>query len=212
MIVHDIEQRSEAWFKARLGRLTGSTASDMLATIKSGEAAVRRDLRVRLVVERLTGRTQEDGYTNAAMQRGTEKEPDALAAYEASTGLVAWPIGFLAHDDLMAGCSPDGLVDDGAGLLELKCPKSATHLSYIKSGKVPANHIPQLTHNLWITGALWADFVSFDDRFPTELQIVRYRLLASDVDLKAYELMVRLFLAEVDKEVAELTERIGAAA
>lgn len=206
------DQRTPAWYQARVGRLTGSAAADMLATIKSGEAAARRDLRVRLVVERLTGQPQEDGFTNAAMQRGIEKEPDALTAYETLTGSMAWPSGFLAHDELMAGCSPDGLVDDGHGVLELKCPKSATHLAYLKAGQIPSIYRPQVAHNLWITGAAWCDFVSFDDRFPAELQLVRYRLLASDVDLKAYELAVRLFLGEVDKEVAELTARIGAAA
>lgn len=207
-----LDQRSDEWYQARLGRLTGSAAGEMLATIKSGEAAARRDLRVRLVVERLTGQPQEDGYTNAWMQRGIDKEPDALAAYEALTGSMAWPVGFLAHDDLMAGCSPDGLVNDGKGVLELKCPKSATHLSYLKASQIPSLYMPQLTHNLWITGADWADFVSFDDRFQSELQIVHMRLHASDVDLSAYELTVRLFLAEVDKEVEALTARIGVAA
>lgn len=212
MKVITVDQRTPEWFQARVGRLTGSAAAEMLATIKSGEAAARRDLRVRLVVERLTGQPQEDGYTNAAMQRGIDKEPDALAAYEALTGLMAWPVGFLGHDDMMAGCSPDGLVDEGNGVLELKCPKSATHLSYLKADRIPALYMPQLTHNLWITGAVWCDFVSFDDRFPAELQIVRHRLLAADVDLQAYELAVLLFLNEVDAEVAQLTSRIGAVA
>lgn len=212
MRVLTTDQRTDEWFKARCGRLTSSAAEDMLATAKKGEASGRRDLRVRLVVERLTGQPQEDGYANAWMQRGIDREPDALAAYEALTGLMAWPVGFLAHDELMAGTSPDGMVDNSNGVLELKCPKSATHLAYLKDGRIPSKYMPQITHHLWITGAAWCDFVSFDDRFPPELQIVRYRLLASDVDLAAYELVVRLFLSEVDKEVAELTARIGAAA
>ena len=208
----DCEQRSADWFKVRLGKLTGSVAGDMLATIKSGEAAKRRDLRVRLVCERLTGESQEDGYTNAAMQRGIDKEPAALAAYEAVTGFVAWPTGFCEHDELLAGCSLDGQVQDFVGIVELKCPKSATHLSYIKAGKAPADYLPQITHNLWITGAAWCDFVSFDDRFPAALQLVRYRVMRDDVDLKAYELAARLFLDEVAAEVDALKGRIGAAA
>lgn len=208
----DCEQRSPDWFKVRLGKLTGSVAGDMLATIKSGEAAKRRDLRVRLVCERLTGESQEDGYTNAAMQRGIDKEPAALAAYEAVTGFVAWPTGFCEHDELLAGCSLDGQVQDFAGIVELKCPKSSTHLSYIKAGKAPADYLPQITHNLWITGAAWCDFVSFDDRFPAALQLVRYRVMREDVDLKAYELAARLFLDEVAAEVDALKGRIGAAA
>lgn len=212
MKVYDCEQRTPEWYKARLGKLTGSVAADMLATIKSGEAAKRRDLRVRLVCERLTGESQEDAYTNAAMQRGVEKEPAALAAYEAATGFVAWSSGFCEHDELMAGCSLDGQVQDFAGIVELKCPKSATHLSYLKAGKAPADYLPQITHNLWITGAAWCDFVSFDDRFPAALQLVRYRVMREDVDLQAYELAARLFLGEVAAEVETLQARIGAAA
>jgi hypothetical protein len=82
----EAEQRSEAWFRARAGRLTGSRAGDMLATIKSGEAAARRDLRTQLVVERLTGQPQEDAYVNAAMQWGIDHEAEAFAAYEAESG------------------------------------------------------------------------------------------------------------------------------
>lgn len=212
MRVVTTEQRTPEWYAARLGNLSGSVAADMLATIKSGEAAKRRDLRVRLVTERLTGQAQEDGFTSDAMRRGIEKEPDAFAAYEQLTGLMAWPVGFLAHDTLRAGCSPDGMIDDYAGIIELKCPKSATHLDYLKAGRAPSTYLPQITHNLWITGAAWCDFVSFDDRFPSALQTIRYRVNRADVDIAAYETAAVAFLAEVDAEVASLTARIGAAA
>jgi YqaJ-like recombinase protein len=199
------EQRSPAWFAARAGRLTGSRASDMLATIKSGEAAGRRDLRAQLVVERLTGEPQEDGFVNAAMLRGIEKEPEAFAAYEAATGHVVRRTGFLAHDDLLVGCSLDGDVDEFTGIVELKCPKSATHLGYLRSGKLPTAHLAQVTHNLFVTGAEWCDFASFDDRFPSHLQLFRVRVARTDVDLAAYEKAVRAFLSEVDTEVAALS-------
>lgn len=212
MRVFRCPQRSPEWFQARLGHLTGSVAKDMMATIKSGEAATRRNLRTRLVVERLTSAPQDDGFTSAAMQHGIDKEPDAFAAYMGLTGEMASLVGFVGHDELLAGCSPDGIVGDFEGVLELKCPMSATHLDYLRGGTVPAFYRYQLIHNLWITGAQWADFVSFDDRFPESLQVVRYRLLASDIDLQAYELAVRMFLNEVDQEVNELTSRIGAMA
>lgn len=212
MTTFTMDQRSAEWYQARLGRLTGSVAGDMLATIKTGEAAKRRNLRVRLVLERLTQQPQEDGYTNAAMERGVEKEPAALAAYEALTGRMAWPVGFLAHDDLMAGCSPDGLIDNGEGVLEIKCLKSANHLDCLNAGDIPSEYRPQLLHNLWISGAAWCDFVAFDDRFPEPLRLVCHRFEATTEELKAYELLVRMFLAEVDKEVAALTERMRVAA
>lgn len=201
----DEEQRSPQWFAARLGRLTGSRAGDMLATIKSGEAAARRDLRAQLVVERLTGTSQEDGYVNATMQRGIEKEADAFAAYEALTGSLVRRTGFLSVDDRLVGCSLDGDVDDCIGIVEIKVPKSATHIRYLKSGgKVPAEHMPQIIHNLWVSGAQWCDFVSFDDRFKPGLQLYVARVQRDEATIQGYELAVSLFLSEVEKEVAAL--------
>jgi putative phage-type endonuclease len=200
-IIVNAEQRSPEWFAARLGRLTGSRAKDMLATIAKGEAAARRDYRTQLVTERLTGRLEEDGFTNAAMQRGIELEPQAFAAYEAKTGQMVQRSGFLAHDTYMAGCSLDGHVGDFEGIVELKCPKSATHLRYLKAKECPTEHLPQVMHNLWITGAEWCDFVSYDDRFPEPLQLVIVRVKRTDVDLTKYEAAAVQFLAEVEAEV-----------
>lgn len=202
MTVYDVLQRTPEWFALRCGRLTGSCAADMLATIKSGEAAARRDLRLRLVCERLTGIAQEDGYVNGAMQRGIDCEPLARAAYEAHTGLLVSEVGFLAHDELLAGCSPDGLVEDG--LLEVKCPKSATHLRYLRQTHVPPEYLPQVLHTLWVSGAAWCDFVSWDGRFPAPLDFVVRRVVSTDVDLRAYELTVRLFLREVEAELDQV--------
>jgi len=200
-------QRSSEWFAVRLGKLTASRAGDMLAQIKTGEAAARRDLRLQLVCERLTGQSQDDVFVTDAMQRGIDKEGEAFAAYEALTGELAHTVGFLAHDTIQAGCSPDGVIGDFAGLLECKCPKSSTHLKYLRGGKVPPDYLPQLTHALWVTGAPWIDFVSFDDRFPDPLRLFQVRVLRGQVDLLGYELAATLFLSEVDREVAGLTER-----
>lgn len=196
------DQRSPEWMALRLGKLTGSRAADAFATLKSGgESASRRNLRLQLVLERLTGQSQESGYINADMERGILLEPDACAAYEAETGIVVSPVGFVAHDTLAAGCSPDGLTDDG--LIEIKCPKAATHLDYVRGG-LPAEYRTQILHGLWLTGAAWADFVSYHPAFPLALQLKVTRLYAKDLDLAAYELTVRLFLGEVDRELAQV--------
>lgn len=202
----DAPQRSPEWFAARAGRLTGSRAKDMLATIKSGEAAARRDLRAQLVVERLTGRPEDDGtgYVNAAMQWGIDHEDAAFAAYEALTGQVATRSGFLAHTDLMAGCSLDGHVGDFDGLLEVKCPKSATHMGYLRSSTLPAEHQAQVLHNLWISGASWCDFLSFDPRFPAHLQTVLIHFVPQPAMLAEYADKAKAFLQEVDRELAGL--------
>jgi hypothetical protein len=197
----DAEQRTPAWFAARLGRLTGSRAADMLASIKTGEAAARRDYRLQLVCERLTGQLQEEPFVNAAMQRGIECEPLAFAAYEARTGQMVQRSGFLQHVEYLAGCSLDGHVGDFDGIVELKCPKSATHLRYLKSGELPTEHRPQILHNLWITGAAWCDFVSYDDRFPEHLSLFVVRVPRNEFDVNAYEKCALKFLDEVQAEV-----------
>lgn len=209
--VIDAEQRSPEWFAARLGRLTGSRAGDMLATIKSGESAARRDLRMQLVCERLTGQLQEDGFINAVMQRGIELEPVAFAAYEGVTGNLVHRSGFLADVRHLAGCSLDGHVGDFEGIVELKCPKSATHLKYLRAGVVPTEHLPQILHNLWITGAAWCDFVSFDDRFPVNLQLFRVRVERDAQAIADYESKALAFLAEVENETAAVAtlESVG---
>jgi hypothetical protein len=206
------EQRTPEWFAARCGRVTGSGAADMLARIKTGEAAARRDLRVRLVVERLTGLPQSDGYQSPEMKWGTEHEAEACRMYEAVTGELVRPVGFLAHPELLAGCSPDGEVNDCTGIIEIKCPKSATHLRYLRARGVPSEHLDQIRHNLFITGAAWCDFVSYDPRFPPPLQLLVERVTFSDADRKAYELLLRMFLAEVDREYAEVAALAARAA
>lgn len=203
MIRYDMPQRSPEWLQMRCGKLTASDAKDMLSTIKTGESAARRDLRAKLVAERLTGRPQGDDYTSDAMQHGIDTEGDARRCYEAVRGILVEDVGFLCHDDLAAGCSPDGLADDG--LLELKAPKTATHISYLRDPQaLVAAYKAQLTHALWIAEAPWIDVASFDNRLPVRLQFVVVRVERSQVDLGAHEAAVRKFLAEVDLDVAAL--------
>ncbi len=106
--------------------------------------------------------------------------------------------------EIQVGCSLDGHVGDFAGIVEVKCPKSATHLGYLRGGKVPAAYLPQITHNLWVSGAAWCDFLSFDDRFPVDLQTFLVRVEAQDVDIEGYAKTALAFLAEVDTEVAAM--------
>lgn len=205
-VIVDAAQRSPEWFAARLGKVTGTCARPMLSAGQGNkEAAGRRDLRVRLVIERVTGVPQEeDGWQSADMKRGIELESEARAAYEAAASQFVTTAGFLQHLALPIGHSPDGLLDDGDGLLELKVPKSATHLNYWRGGAVPAEYLPQITHGLLVTGASFCDFASYDPRFPDGLQLFLVRVKREDVDLKAYETALLAFLAEVDRECQEV--------
>lgn len=206
--VHHAPQRSAEWFAARLGRLTGTAAADMLATIKSGEAAARRDLRTRLVCERLTHAPQDDAYTNAAMEWGVAHEDEARIAYEMQTSQNVQESGFLSLDGLMVGCSLDGHVGDYHGIVEIKCPfKTARHLAALKG--IPAEYLPQITHNLWVSGAAWCDYVSYDPRLPGALRVVVHRVEATSLDLGEYERKVTAFLSEVETELAALMTMAG---
>lgn len=205
----EAEQRTPEWFAARLGCITASRACDIVATIKSGEAAARRDLRIRLVCERLTNRPVEDAYTNTDMQRGLDLEPQARTAYEFATGVSVKQIGFLRSVEHLAGASPDGVIGEFDGLVELKCPRSARHLMYLREGGVPAEHKPQLLHQLWISGASFVDFVSFDPLMPERLQLFVVRLERDDKEIAEYEKKALAFLADVDNEVAAVKTMSG---
>lgn len=213
-VVLTTEQRTDAWRQARVGRVTGSRVADMLSSLKigQGEAAGRRNLRVQLVLEQLTGIPHEEGFQSKDMLRGIEMELEAFAAYEARTGEIVRRAGFLAHPELMAGCSVDGQIGTFSALIELKVPKSATHLGYLRSKEVPSDYLAQVRHCLWITGAEWCDFVSYDPRFPEPLRLLITRVTMPDVERKAHELNVRTFLAEVEREREEVQAMAGAAA
>ena len=205
------EQRSPEWFAARCGRLTSSCADILFKEgRKKGEPSTqRRDLRLRLALERLTGTSQDDeGFVSKDMQRGIDVEPDARLAYEAATGVLVEQVGFLSHLALPIGSSPDGVADateDGIeGIVELKCPKSTTHIGYLKTKAIPEEYLPQIRHHVWVSGAHWCDFVSYDDRMPEHLRLVVYHITREALDIPAYERAAMAFLAEVDAEVASL--------
>lgn len=198
----EAEQRTPAWFAARVGRLTGSVAGDMLAKIKSGEAAGRRNLRVRLVLERLTGKPQESDFVSPAMQVGIEREASAYAAYEALTGDVAQRTGFLAHTVHLAGCSLDGHLGDFAKLVSLKCRQPNAHLEFLKSGTIPAASLAQIRHELWITGALEHDYFSWNPDFPEALQARIVTVTRAAADIPGYEAEALAFLRDVETECA----------
>lgn len=206
----DVPQRSEAWFKARLGRLTGSRAGDMLKTIKSGAfAASRRDYLLELALERVTGRVQEPGHVTADMQRGIELEGEARLVYMEQTGAGVVCSGFLSHNIYQAGCSLDGHVDDFAGIIEIKCPKSATHVEYLRTGSVPADYQAQILHGLWMTGAQWCDFISYDNRFPLKSRLLVRRVERNDAHIQIYEDAALKFLADVAAETLALREMVA---
>ena len=190
-----MEQRTEEWFSARLGKVTASRVADVLAKIKSGESASRKNYKMELVVQRLTCKAGES-FTNAAMERGTEQEPFARMAYEAHTGTFVKEEGFVDHPTIEGfGCSPDGIV--GEGLIEIKCPNTANHIETVLENKAPSKYIPQMQCQMACTGAKWCDFVSFDPRVPEDLQLFVVRVERDQEYIDLMEVEVKQFLSEV---------------
>lgn len=210
-MVSNAAQRTPEWHQARLGKATGSRAADITATIKSGEAAARRNYRVQLVTERLTGACAEECYVSKEMQDGIDNEPFARMEYEIATGEIVQEAGFTYLPNIAAGCSVDGFIGD-EGIFEAKCPKSATHVSYLLAARLPPEYVPQVKHNLWITGCEFCDFASFDPRMPKELRLFKVRVYRNELDIAGYEAELLKFLGEVDALELQLRARTVALA
>lgn len=196
-------QRSPYWFHIRCGRVTASRIADLTARTKTGWGASRATYMAQLVVERLTG-SVEPSYHNAVMRWGTEKEPEARTAYRFHYDADVVETGFVLHPDIfMAGASPDGLVGD-QGLVEIKCPNSATHIETLRTRSIPEKYQLQMLWQMACTGRQWCDFVSYDPRFPEALRLFAKRLPRDEVRIAELEEHVRIFIDEIDEAVAAL--------
>ena len=199
--VLDAPQRSPAWLQARVGRLTGSRAADMLATVRYGESVSRGTLRRQIALEIVTGRSHEARFVSDDMRTGIDREPAAAACYEARTEQRLIHTGFLASTTVRAGASLDGHVGDFEGLAELKCPRDTTHWRYLHSPTIPGRHRAQILHALWLTGAAWCDWVSYHQGFPPRWQARILRVERDERAIAAYDRAVTTFLTEVDRDV-----------
>lgn len=196
----DAPQGSDVWLSARAGIATASCFSDIMAEIKTGEAAGRRNYRARLVVERLTGKPLPS-FTTKSMQQGTEREPLARLAYEAATGNMVTEVGLCLHDTLEAGASPDGVIGTTRGI-EIKCPELATHLEYLRLKAEPPAYTWQIQGQIWICELESVDFVSFNPDFPEHLQLVIRTIKRDDDAIKKLTDAVETFMNEVRTEQA----------
>lgn len=232
--VIDCDQRSDAWFAARCGRLTGSRAVDAFATLKTGAfTAQRKNLRVALALERITGIPQEDRGSSKAMRDGITRESSNRFAYECLTGELVSQCGFLADDELPIGVSLDGYLGDFEGIIECKSPLAATHLETLTGYRawqkqrdslttdidriafqlnkgdlqvIDVEYRWQIRHAMYCSGAAWCDFVSYHPAFPVGQQLIVIRVTREDCALDQYESMVRAFLDEVESDVQQIME------
>jgi putative phage-type endonuclease len=199
------EQERAAWMASRCGKITASRIADVLAKPLKGkqESATRRNYRAELVCERMTGRTQE-GFQTWDMKRGTELEPFARTEYELARGVMIENVAFIAHGRIPnTGASPDGLIGKD-GLVQFKCPKTATHLDWLMAGIVPAEHRPQMLWEMACTGRQWCDFASYDPNLPQHLQLFIVRFDRDEVAIGELEQEVEKFDAEIRDIIANL--------
>ncbi len=234
--ISTVDQRTPEWFALRAGKLTASLAH-VPAMQGRGKApsTTRRDLIFKLALERINGAALEDDFKgNADTERGKGLEQEALAAYEARTGHLLTPVGFVYRDDLPIGCSPDGALTDSGGDgiflggVDAKCPRPANHDAYrTDPSLLVADYEAQIAHTLLVTAAPWWDLCSYCPQMPAPLRLVIVRLMplmscsldveypdrrVAYVDLAAHELNVRQFLREVDAQEAALRQAAQEAA
>jgi putative phage-type endonuclease len=197
------EQGTQEWLQERCGKVTASRIADLMARTKTGWGASRANYAAQLVAERLTGCVQPS-FTNAAMIHGTETEPEARRAYEFFVDRDVQQIGFVPHPAIeMAGASPDGLVGDD-GLLELKCPNTATHIETLLTGCIPDKYFKQMQFQMSCTGRAWCDFASYDNRLPERMRLFVSRVARDDAAIAEIEREVCAFIAEIDETVGKL--------
>lgn len=200
-----IIQGSPEWLALRVGKVTASRVADLMAKTKTGWGASRANYMAELIVERLTG-LAAPSFMNDAMRWGTDTEPHARAAYAEKMGCEVFEVGFVDHPEIaMSGASPDGFVGDD-GLIEIKCPQSATHLDTLLSGAVPAKYLCQMQWQMACTGREWCDFASFDPRMPPAMRLFVARVPRDVSHILELEHEVSGFLRELDGKVSRLRE------
>lgn len=191
-----MKQGTEEWHSDRLGKATASRASDILAKGRSGPSAMRKNYLAELVAERLTGKRAE-GFTSSAIDRGNELEAEARLAYEITEGANVVETGFVQHPTIpMTGASPDGLVGN-FGLVEIKCPNTATHIEILQGGTIPKAYRDQMQWQMECTGREWCDFVSYDPRLPEPMQMDVQRVMRDDDYLNEIRPLIIQFLDDL---------------
>lgn len=196
-----IIQQTEEWIQARLGR---ATSSEFHAILARGQGKTRAAYLRRVVAERLTGK-QAETYKNAHMERGLEAEPYAKMAYDLARGVMLEEVGFIKHESMYAGCSPDGLLPDRG--VEIKSVIPTVQIETILAGGYPPEHKAQIQGGLWITKLPRWDFCSFCPEMPEHLRLYVFTVERDEKYIATLAVEVRSFLGEVDNICKLLNER-----
>jgi putative phage-type endonuclease len=209
-----MEQRTEEWYEVRLGKVGASEIAKIINKKKDGSPNKQEeDLLIQKVAERLTGK-RTDTYINQAMQNGIDREPDARKLYELVTKKKVEEVGFMHHPNIgWSGCSPDAIFDlengneNAIGVLEIKCPSDTTHTKTLMDKKLPSQYKPQVQFQMACTGAIKADFVSYNPNFEPKQQMVLVEVARDNEYIEKMEASLKEFLTKVDDMVNEIKEK-----
>ena len=199
--IYTCEQGTEEWFNVRLGKISASHFSDVMA---QGKGKTRLDYMMKLVAEKLTGEKSEN-YSNGFMEWGVEYESQARDYYAELSGIEVEQVGFIESEEDV-GCSPDGLVGE-YGLIEIKCPKSTTHIQTILDNKMQTCYTAQVQGQLWVTGRKWCDWISYDPRVKGHEFFVT-RIPRDEAYIAKIADAVKLFKAEMSDLIKQIEDSI----
>lgn len=184
------QQRTEAWYKKRNGRVTGSSVGAILGL----SPFMKREDVMRNMVRQYHGYPSE--FTgNAATNYGTYNEPNALADYELKFNRKVELTGFHIYEDWL-GASPDGLIGND-GLIEIKCPYSLRDKNppEFKSIDYQTHYWAQIQIQLLVTGRQWCHFYQWSAH-GYMLETVQFNQLAINEYLPKLESFYEEFLVE----------------
>ena len=201
MIIHDCSQGTTEWLDLRAGIPTSSDFDKVLTPggkpSKSAEAYLYA-----LLAERMMGHPRIE-YMSRWMNRGSQTEAEAVSFYELQRDCETVKVGFITNDAGTIGTSPDRLVGND-GLLEIKVPSEAVHVSYLlRSGSAYDSYKVQTQGQLWIAERQWNDLLSFHPEMPPA--IIRIERDEPFIFLLASALTA--FVEELERWTGVLAER-----
>ena len=201
----ELIQGSDAWFAARVGKITASRLGDIMRKTKWGESTYKAKVRLELAIERITGKSASSVTMNQAMRDGVEREPDARRLFEAVTQKEVALCGSFNHPTIVnTSASPDGLLRGENAVLEIKCPTHATHAKNLMSEKMPKNYEYQVQWQIQCTESDFAYFASYHPDFPKDLRLKYVKVDKDDSIIKSLEEAVRQFDIEIEDLIIKI--------
>lgn len=175
----DIEQNTEIWYTARLGKITSSNLDDIMVGngVQFGETATKYALQ--LALERINHKSSVNRVKTFHMKRGHEQEPIAISLYEAQNFVEVKSGGFF--DCGFYGDSPDGLVGID-GVVEVKSVIAPVHYNTLERGNYDPAYYWQMVGHIDCSNRDWCDFISYCADFPENSQILVYRMHRHEVE------------------------------